>query len=79
VSLARGFIDHKGVLDEYTLTDGTPAKSIFQEPQSWAFLEMFKVNDGCISAVVANFYQAPYYTSSPWGGQVVDWSELDQN
>lgn len=79
VSLARGFIDHKGVLDEYTLTDGTPAKSIFQEPQSWAFLEMFKVNDGCISAVVANFYQAPYYTSSPWGEQVVDWSELDQN
>lgn len=77
VALARGFIDHKGVLDEYTLTDGTPAKSIFQEPQSWAFLEMFKVNNGCISAVVANFYQAPYYTSSPWGEQVADWSALE--
>ncbi len=76
VALARGFIDHKGQLDEYTLTDGTPAKSIFQEPQSWGLLEMFKVNDGCISAVVATFYQAPYYTSSPWDEQVVDLSTL---
>lgn len=66
VALARGFIDHKGVLDTYTLTDGTPARSIFQEPQSWGLLEAFKVNDGCISSVVATFYQAPYYTQSPW-------------
>lgn len=73
VALARGFIDHKGVLDEYALTDGTPATSIFQEPQSWGLLEMFKVEDNCIAAVVATFYQAPYYTSSPWGGDVVDW------
>lgn len=69
IALARGFIDHKGVLDSYQLTDGTPAKSIFQEPQSWAFLEAFKVNDGCISSVVATFYQAPYYTVSPWTAQ----------
>lgn len=66
VAMARGFIDHKGVLDEYVLTDGTPTKSVFQEPQSWAFLEMFKVQDGCIAAVVATFYQAPYYQRSPW-------------
>lgn len=66
MAMARGFIDHKGVLDDYRLTDGTPAKSVFQEPQSWAFLEMFKVEQGCISAVVATFYQAPYYQRSPW-------------
>jgi hypothetical protein len=66
VAMARGFIDHKGVLDEYLLTDGSKAKSVFQEPQSWAFLEMFKVKDGCIAAVVATFYQAPYYQRSPW-------------
>lgn len=66
VAMARGFIDHKGVLDEYLLTDGTKAKSVFQEPQSWGFLEMFKVKDGCIAAVVATFYQAPYYQRSPW-------------
>ncbi len=66
IALARGFIDHKGQLDTYELTDGTPAKSIFQEPQSWGLLEAFKVNDGCISSVAATFYQAPYYTVSPW-------------
>jgi hypothetical protein len=66
VAMARGFIDHKGVLDEFLLTDGTKTKSVFQEPQSWAFLEMFKVKDGCIAAVVATFYQAPYYQRSPW-------------
>ena len=66
IALGRGFIDHKGVLDMYKLTDGTEVKSTFQEPQSWGLLEAFKVTDGCISAVVAGFYQAPYYTESPW-------------
>jgi hypothetical protein len=66
VAMARGFIDHKGVMDEYRLTDGTRTKSVFQEPQSWGLLESFKVTDGCIAAVVATFYQAPYYTVSPW-------------
>ena len=66
VAMGRGFIDHKGVLDEYQLTDGTTTKSVFQEPQSWGFLEMFKIKDGCIAAVVATFYQAPYYQRSPW-------------
>jgi hypothetical protein len=66
IAMARGFIDHKGVLDTYQLTDGTEVRSIFQEPQSWGLLEMFKVTDGCIAAVVATFYQAPYYTASPW-------------
>jgi len=66
IAMARGFIDHKGVLNEYKLTDGTEARSIFQEPQTWAFLEMFKVTDDCIAAVVANFYQSSYYQNSPW-------------
>ena len=66
VAVGRGFIDHKGVLNEYLLTDGTEVRSIFQEPQSWGLLEAFKVKDGCIAAVVATFYQAPYYQQSPW-------------
>ncbi|MEN7535644.1 hypothetical protein [Aurantiacibacter flavus] len=66
VAMARGFIDHKGVLNEYLLTDGTEVRATFQEPQSWAFLEMFKVKDGCIASVIATFYQAPYYQRSPW-------------
>jgi len=64
--MARGFIDHKGVMDEYTLTDGKKEKSIYREPHSWAFLEMFKVEDRRITAVQAVFLGAPYYMPPPW-------------
>ena len=66
VVMARGFIDHKGVLDEYTLTDGTKQHSVYREPHSWAFLEMFKVEDDAISGVQAVFIGAPYYMPPPW-------------
>lgn len=65
-TMCRGFIDHKGVLDEYTLTDGTPARSNYQEPQSWGFLEAFKVTKAGILAVEATFSAVPYYLRSPW-------------
>lgn len=66
VVMARGFIDHKGVLDHYTLTDGTPVRSVFREPQTWAFLEAFKIRDDRIVSVQATFIQAQYYMRSPW-------------
>ena len=66
VVMARGFIDHKGVLDQYTLTDGTPTRSVFREPQSWSFLESFKIRNDMIVGVQATFIQAPYYMPSPW-------------
>lgn len=66
VALSRGFIDHKGVLDEYTLTDGTPQRSVYREPQTWGFLEMFKIKGDCIASVVATFVQSPYKMDSPW-------------
>ena len=66
IVMSRGFIDHKGVLDEYTLVDGTPQKCLFQEPQSWGLLEMFKIKGGEITGVEAVFVQAPYYMRSPW-------------
>jgi hypothetical protein len=66
VVMARGFIDHKGVLDEYRLTDGTPVRSVFREPQTWAFLEAFKVRDDRLASVQATFIQAPYYMRAPW-------------
>jgi hypothetical protein len=67
IVMARGFIDHKGVVDEFTLTDGSPSRSIFREPHTWALLELFKVRAGMITAVEAVFYGAPYYQRSPWG------------
>jgi hypothetical protein len=65
-TMCRGFIDHKGVLDEYKMTDGTPAKSNYQEPQSWGFLESFKITKDGIVAVEATFSAVPYYLRSPW-------------
>lgn len=66
VAMCRGFIDHKGVLDEYTLTDGTKTRSVFREPHTWSFIESFKVKDDRIVAVEATFVGAPYYIRSPW-------------
>jgi hypothetical protein len=65
-TMCRGFIDHKGVLDEFTRTDGTRVKSNYQEPQSWGFLESFKVTRDGIVAVEATFSAVPYYLRSPW-------------
>jgi hypothetical protein len=66
VVMSRGFIDHKGVLDEYTTTDGEKIRSVYREPHTWAFLEMFKVNDDHITGVQAVFIGAPYNMESPW-------------
>jgi hypothetical protein len=66
IVMSRAFIDHKGVLDEYRLTDGTPQRSVFREPQTWALLEAFKIRGGMIVSVEASFIQVPYYMRSPW-------------
>jgi hypothetical protein len=66
IVMARGFIDHKGTMDEYKLSDGKPARSIFREPHSWALFEMFKLEDGIITGVEATFIGAPYNMRSPY-------------
>jgi hypothetical protein len=62
----RGFIDHKGNMIDYTLTDGKKMTSPFQEPQTWSFIETFKVANGEVGPVEADFIGSPYYQSSPW-------------
>ncbi|MGH8226737.1 MAG: hypothetical protein ACRET2_11875 [Steroidobacteraceae bacterium] len=64
--MSRAFIDHKGVMDTYTLTDGTSRRSPFREPQTWALLELFKVKGGLITSIEATFTAAPYFMRSPW-------------
>ena len=66
IVMSRAFIDHKGILAEFQLTDGTPTRSIFREPHSWSLLEMFKIKRGMITAIEATFIAAPYYARSPW-------------
>lgn len=64
--MARIYIDHKGVLDTIKLTDGREVPSEFREPQTWAALEVFKIQNGAIRAVEADFINAPYYIPSVW-------------
>jgi len=64
--MCRMFIDHKGVLGDYTLADGSVVNSVFREPQTWSALESFKVKNGQITAVEATFTAAPYFIRSPF-------------
>lgn len=62
----RGFIDHKGTMIEYKLTDGSERKSPFAEPHTWSLIETFKVKNGEVGPVEADFIGSPYYSRSPW-------------
>lgn len=65
----RGFIDHKGNVLNFKLTDGTDRASPFREPHTWSFIETFKIIDGAVGPVEADFIGSPYYASSPWSGK----------
>lgn len=64
--LAAGFIDHRGRLGEYKLTDGTINRSPVRHPHSFCYLELFKVVDGRIRQVESVFITVPYNMPSPW-------------
>lgn len=64
--LAFGFIDHSGRLREYQLTDGRTVKSPVLRPHSFYISELFKIDDGMIEQIEANFITVPYRMPSPW-------------
>ncbi|RIV88120.1 hypothetical protein D2V17_07985 [Aurantiacibacter xanthus] len=64
--LAYGFIDHSGRIGDYTLTDGTPARSPVRRPHSYYLAEAFKIVDGAIRQIEADFLTVPYRMPSPW-------------
>jgi hypothetical protein len=64
--LAFGFIDHSGKLDTYQLTDGRTVKSPVRRPHSFYLAELFKIDDGMIMQIEANFITVPYWMPSPW-------------
>ena len=66
IVLAYGFIDHSGRLGEYELTDGTPASSPVRRPHSYYLAEAFKIRDGAIEQIEADFLTVPYRMPSPW-------------
>jgi hypothetical protein len=67
--LAFGFIDHSGRLAEYQLTDGRTVRSPVRRPHSFYLAELFKIDDGMICQIEANFITVPYYMPSPWASQ----------
>jgi hypothetical protein len=64
--LAAGFIDHAGVPHDYALTDGTKVRSPVHRPHSFYLFELFKLKDGAIEQIEANFITVPYNMPSPW-------------
>jgi hypothetical protein len=64
--LAFGFIDHTGRLAVYQLTDGRTVKSPVRRPHSFYLAELFKIDDGMIWQIEANFITVPYHMPSPW-------------
>lgn len=66
IVLAYGFIDHCGIVGEYTLTDGTPASSPVRRPHTYYLGEAFKIRGGAIEQVEAVFHTVPYHMPSPW-------------
>lgn len=64
--LAFGFIDHSGRLAEYQLTDGRTVNSPVRRPHSFYLGELFKIDDGMITQIEANFITVPYNMPSPW-------------
>lgn len=64
--MARMFIDHRGVLSDYTLTNGERRVSPIKAPHTWCALELFKIRNGAIYRIEAVFVPVPYYMPSPW-------------
>jgi len=68
--LAHAFIDHRGRLDAYRLTDGTEMRSHIRRPHSFYLAELFKIEAGAIRQIEANFITVPYHMPSPWDDAV---------
>lgn len=64
--LAHGFIDHRGALTDYELTDGTRVESHIRRPHSFYLSELFKIERGAIRQIEADFITVPYHMPSPW-------------
>jgi predicted amidohydrolase YtcJ len=64
--LSSAFIDHAGKVGRYTLTDGREVESPLRRPHTFYLLELFKIRDGRILQIEANFTTVPYRMPSPW-------------
>lgn len=66
VVVGMNFFDHDNTFDEYELTDGRTMKTLLKWPNSLSIMEAFKIVDGEILTIEANFDYVPYGMHSPW-------------
>ena len=66
IVMSAAYIDHAAYQTEITLTNGTKRPSGIKAPHVWCLIEMFKVKDGKLARVEANFIAVPYRMPSPW-------------
>jgi hypothetical protein len=66
IVVSHAFIDHTGVLGEYLLTDGSTSVSPIRYPHTFYLFELFKVSEGALRQIEANFITVPYHMPSPW-------------
>jgi hypothetical protein len=70
IVLGVAFMDKRGTMGDYRLTDGTPAKPLLYRPHTFYLMELFKLKDGMIEQIEAHFITVPYHTASAWD----DWA-----
>lgn len=66
IVVGTNFFDHANYFDEYELTDGRTMKTLLKWPNSLTIMEAFKIVDGKIYTIEANFDYVPYGMHSPW-------------
>ena len=66
IVVATDFMDHANYFDEYKLNDGRSMKTLLKYPNSLDVMEAFKIVDGKIYTIEANFDYVPYGMHSPW-------------
>ena len=66
IVMSAAYIDHAAYQTEITLANGTKRPAGIKAPHVWCLLEMFKVKDGKLARVEANFVAVPYRMPSPW-------------
>ena len=66
IVVGMNFFDHANYFDEYKLTDGRTMKTLLKWPNSLSIMEAFKIVDGKIQTIEANFDYVPYGMHSPW-------------
>ena len=66
IVVGTNFFDHANYFDEYKLTDGRTMKTLLKWPNSLSIMEAFKIVDGQIQTIEANFDYVPYGMHSPW-------------